>query len=62
MAGRAIRIPEAAFARRRIVTRRDIKTGVAMLVEVRATPIILPVLILPILLTLPVFLILSVLL
>jgi hypothetical protein len=62
MAGRAIRIPDAAFARRRIVTRRDIKMGVAMLVEVRAMPIILPVIILPILPTLPVFLLLPVLL
>jgi hypothetical protein len=42
MAGRAIRIPEAAFARRRIVSRRDTKTRVAMLVEVRATPLLLP--------------------
>jgi hypothetical protein len=42
MAGRAIRIPEAAFARRRIVSRRDIQTRVAMLVEVSATPLLLP--------------------
>jgi hypothetical protein len=42
MAGRAIRIPEAAFARRRIVSRWDMQTRVAMLVEVRATPRSLP--------------------
>lgn len=42
MAGRAIRIPEAAFARRRVISRRDMQTRVAMLMEVRAMSRILP--------------------
>lgn len=43
MAGRPVRIPDATFPWRRIVTGRDMETSVAVLVEVRVMPTVLAV-------------------
>ncbi len=43
MAGRPVRIPDATFPWRGIVTGRDMETSVAVLVEVRVMPMMLPV-------------------
>jgi hypothetical protein len=47
MPGRAIRIPDTAFARRRIMARRNFKMGIAMLMKVRSTVVIFPMVIVP---------------
>jgi len=57
MTGWAIRIPNAAFTRRRIVACRDVKMGITMLMELRTAIIIFPAAILPIFLTLLILLI-----